>query len=154
MDQAMRLIASYDERRAAAIRHCTSAMRRHCIPPAKGAARPYHAGQEDCSVIPINLRTASFLLLACGIASASYAQGTSSALRRAEERQGMEDTSPRAQYNRSVKEANAAYAEAASECSRMARRQRASCMQDAKSNLKSDLDAARAQAGPAAGARR
>lgn len=66
MDQAMRSIASYDERRAAGIQHCTSAMRM------------------------------------------------------AQERQMMEDTSPRDQYNRSVKEANAAYAEAVRECSRMA----------------------------------
>jgi len=43
-----------------------------------------------------------------------------SAMRMAQERQMMEDTSPRDQYNRSVKEANAAYAEALRECSRMA----------------------------------
>lgn len=103
---------------------------------------------------PLMSRTVLFLLLVCGMSSASSAQGTGSAMRKAEERQMTEDTSPRAQYNRSVKEANAAYAEAVGECRRMASRQRASCMQEAKSNLKGDLDAARAQAGPAAGARR
>lgn len=103
---------------------------------------------------PIMSRTILFLLLACGMSSASFAQGTGSAMRRAEQRQMMEDTSPGAQYNRSVREANAAYADAVRECNRMASRQRASCMQEAKSTLKGDLDAARAQAGPAAGAHR
>ena len=99
-------------------------------------------------------RLTLFMLLACSILSASSAQGTADVMRKAEERQMTEDTSPRAQYNRSVKEANAAYAEAAKECRRMAAGQRASCMREAQSNLKSDLASARAQAGPAAGTRR
>lgn len=100
------------------------------------------------------LRTTLVMMLACGYLSASFAQGMESAMRRAEERQMIEEPGPRAQYNRAVKEANAAYGEAIRECGRMASKQRASCMQEARANLKDDLASARAQSGQGAGMRR
>lgn len=92
-------------------------------------------------------RLALFLLLACGSLSISSAQGTDSAMRRAEQRQMTEDMSPRAQYNRSVKEAHAAYAEAVKECGRMRSAEKTSCMKEAKTNMQSDLASARSQMG-------
>lgn len=100
------------------------------------------------------LRITLVMLLAFSYLPASFAQGMDSAMRRAEERQMMEETGPRAQYGRAVKEANAAYAEAVRECGRMASKQRASCMQEARGNLKDDLASARAQAGQGANMRR
>ena len=92
-------------------------------------------------------RLTLFLLLACGSLSVSAAQGSDRAMRAAEQRQMTEDMSPRAQYNRSVKEAHAAYAEASKECGRMRSRDKTSCMQEAKTNLNNDLAAARSQMG-------
>jgi hypothetical protein len=95
--------------------------------------------------------TAPRLFLAMSLAFAcefSYAaQGMDSAMRKAEERQMVEETGPNAEYNRSVKEARAAYADAVKECGKEARKERASCMKDAKANLTSDLDYARSLAG-------
>ena len=92
-------------------------------------------------------RLSLLLLLASSSGLACAAQGTGDAMRRAEERQMVEDTSPKAQYNRSVKEAHAAYAEASKECGRMRSRDKTSCMQEAKTNLNNDLAAARSQMG-------
>jgi hypothetical protein len=92
-------------------------------------------------------RLTLFLLLACGSLSVSAAQGSDSAMTSAERRQMTEDMSPRAQYNRSVKEAHAAYADAVKECGRMRSGEKTSCMQEAKTNLKNDLASAREQMG-------
>jgi hypothetical protein len=93
------------------------------------------------------------LVLACEFSYA--AQEVNSAMRKAEERQMVEESGPKAEYNRSVKEAHAAYAEAVKECGKEARNQRASCMKEAKANLTNDLQYAKSQAGNmGAGSRR
>lgn len=91
------------------------------------------------------MRRITLALTTCGYAAGLSAQGMDNAMRRAEERQMIEEAGPRAEYNRAVKEANAAYAEAVRECGRMASGQRATCMQEARANLQNDLASARAQ---------
>jgi hypothetical protein len=85
------------------------------------------------------------LVFACEFSYA--AQDVNSAMRKAEERQMVEESGPKAEYNRSVKEAHAAYAEAVKECGKQARNQRTSCMKDAKTNLTNDLASAKTQSG-------
>jgi len=99
-------------------------------------------------------RLALVLLLACSTAPAIVAAADDAAMRRAEQRQMMEESGSKAQYNRSVKEANAAYADAARECGRMGARQKSRCMVEARTNLRNDLAAARGKSGDAAGMRR
>jgi hypothetical protein len=60
-----------------------------------------------------------------------------------EARQMKEDTTPRAHYNTSKKEANAAYNEALKECRSMGRAERSDCMKEAQTNLRNDLAQAR-----------
>lgn len=57
----------------------------------------------------------------------------------AEAKQTTEDTSPQAQYQRSKREAQAAYQEALTSCKKMRGTERNSCMKEAKSNLQGDL---------------
>jgi len=96
-------------------------------------------------------RLSLLLLLASSSGLACAAQGTGDAMRRAEERQMVEDTSPRAQYNRSLKEAHAAYAEALKECGKMRGSEKTSCTKEAKTNLNDDLAYAKSQYGGGAG---
>jgi hypothetical protein len=87
------------------------------------------------------------LVFACEFSHA--AQGVDSAMRKAEERQMVEESGPKAEYNRSVKEAHAAYAVDVKDCGKQARKERASCMKEAKDNLTNDLTYARTQSGKA-----
>lgn len=59
--------------------------------------------------------------------------------KKAEERQMVEDMSPRGQYRLSQKEANAAYQEALAGCRKMKDADRASCMKEARQNRQADL---------------
>jgi len=86
-----------------------------------------------------------------GAASALHAaedavnRAASPAPDRIERRQMTEDFSAKAQYNRSKKEAQAAYAEALKNCKTMSKSERAACKQEAKQNLQSDLSYAKEQ---------
>jgi hypothetical protein len=74
------------------------------------------------------------LLLIAGSAIA-----TEDKLTRAEARQTIEDTTPRAQYNTSQREAQAAYQEALNDCKKMRGAEKTACAKEARTNLQNDL---------------
>lgn len=75
----------------------------------------------------------SLLLIAGGAVAAE------DKLSRAEARQTVEDTTPRAQYNTSKREAQAAYQEALNDCKKMRGTEKTACMKEARGNLQNDL---------------
>lgn len=84
--------------------------------------------------IPISL----IVLLGC-FGTPAYSASES----QIEAQQMKEDATPRARYNTSKKEANAAYSEAVKECRSMDRAQRSDCMKEARTNLQNDMAQAR-----------
>jgi hypothetical protein len=88
------------------------------------------------------------LLLIAGSAFTFTAHAAQDSMSKAEARQTVEDTSPRAQYNRARKEAQAAYKEALADCQKMRGAEKTACMKEAKTNLQNDLaDAKKAMSG-------
>jgi phage gp36-like protein len=83
------------------------------------------------------------LLVIAGSAFTFPAYAAQDAMSKAEARQTVEDTSPRAQYNRSTKEAQAAYQEALAGCGKMRGAEKTACTKEAKTNLQNDLAYAR-----------
>lgn len=83
------------------------------------------------------------LLFVLGGINQSYAADTAASESRAEARQMKEDTTPRARYNTSRKEANAAYSEAVKACNSMSGKGKTDCLKEARTNLRDDLAQAR-----------
>ena len=78
-----------------------------------------------------------FVVIGCTLAvTANAARDANS---KAEARQTVEETTPQAQYQRSRREANAAYRGAVAECRKMHGADRNACTKEARSNLQSDL---------------
>lgn len=82
------------------------------------------------------------LLLIGGGAIAAGDKPTSS-----EARQTTEDTTPRAQYSTSKREAQAAYQEALNDCKKVRGTEKTACMKEARTNLQSDLAEAKKMLG-------
>jgi hypothetical protein len=99
------------------------------------------------------MRTKKRFALMVSVAVVWFATGpvaiAQNAESKAEQRQMVEDMSPRAQAQLARREAQAAYQDAVAECKKMRGNQRAACMKEARSNLQNDLAQGRQGSGKA-----
>ncbi len=80
-----------------------------------------------------------FLFVAGCILTLPAVHAAKSAENKAEAQQMTEDMSPQGQYKIAKKEAAAAYQQALSDCKKMSKAERNSCVKEAKSNYQADL---------------
>jgi hypothetical protein len=86
-----------------------------------------------------------FMLVSCGAVCAT-ANAAGDATPKDEARWSQEDVTPQARYRTLQKEAAAAYRENTSQCKSLAGAERASCLNEAKSNYQKELADAKSRA--------